>query len=294
MSAFKIKHWLSAAFVTVALAGVAHAQQPEPSDPTTGPAAASPPSGIDQPSDDAPPAGHTGETGGHVAQGAAPAHGGEAHGAPAHGGGHHYDPSQFFNFFGFDYSGKDMMNGPLGDGKMVDSHGVTYPEEESKSPPFVLMVLNFAVLLGLLAWKGGPAIQKLAAERHDEIKTALEEAAKLREQAANKLAEYETRLKDADAEIKQLVDGMRADAEADKKRILESAQRQADQMKRDAELRIAAEIEAARGALTREVTAAASAATERILREKMTAADQQKLVGSFISDIQGAAQKEAH
>jgi F-type H+-transporting ATPase subunit b len=85
---------------------------------------------------------------------------------------------------------------------------------------------------------------------------------------------------------------MRADAEADKKRILEAAERQAAQMKRDAELRIAAEIETARAVLTREVTAAATAATEQILREKLTAADQQKLVGAFIGDLQGAASRK--
>jgi F-type H+-transporting ATPase subunit b len=161
------------------------------------------------------------------------------------------------------------------------------------SAPFIFMILNFVVLLALLSKFGRPAARKLAAERHDQIKTALDEAAKLRKQAADKLAEYEAKLKAADAEIKELVEGMRVQAEADKKRILETAERQAALMKRDAELRIAAEIETARAALTREVTAAAAAATEKLLREKMTAADQQKLVGSFIGDLQGATRKEA-
>jgi F-type H+-transporting ATPase subunit b len=148
------------------------------------------------------------------------------------------------------------------------------------------MLLNFALLLGLLAWKGRPIAQKIAEDRHDLIKTALDEAARLRKQAADKLAEYETRLKDADKEIKQLVDGMRVDAENDKKRILAAAEAQAAQMKRDAELRIAAEIELARAQLTREVTAASAAATEKMLREKMTPGDQQNLVASFITGVQ--------
>lgn len=212
----------------------------------------------------------------------------------AHGG--HHDPSREFNYFGAprEHAGKDVVGGPFGDGKNFNPKtGKEVPgEEEPMSAPFIFMVLNFAILLGLLAWKGGPVARKLAADRHDQIKTALEEAAKLRKQAADKLAEYETRLKDADREITQLVEGMRADAEADKQRILETAERQAAQMKRDAELRIAAEIEIARATLTREVTAAATAATEKILREKVTAADQQKLVGTFISELQ-APRKEA-
>jgi F0F1-type ATP synthase membrane subunit b/b' len=81
---------------------------------------------------------------------------------------------------------------------------------------------------------------------------------------------------------------MRIDAENDKKRILAAAEVQAAQMKKDAEQRIAAEIEAARAMLTREVTAASAAATEKLLREKMTAGDQQNLVNAFITDVQNA------
>jgi len=205
------------------------------------------------------------------------------------------DPSKHFNFVGqkpghlFDYSGRDELGGPLGDGKMTDPEtGKVIHEEEAASPPFLFVLFNFAILLGLLIWKVRPVGEKVAVERHDLIKTALDEAARLRKEAADKLAEYETRLKAADAEIQQLVAGMRADADAEKKRILAAAEAQAAQMKRDAELRIAAEIEQARAQLTREVTAAASAATEKLLREKLTPRDQQQLVSGFISDVQSA------
>jgi F-type H+-transporting ATPase subunit b len=215
---------------------------------------------------------------------------------PPEGTGHvgdhpaHHDPTQHFNFFNFSWIGKDEFGGKLGDGKMVDEKtGVVVKEEEPMSPPFVFMVLNFLLLLGILVWKGKPAVVQMAAERHDQIKTALDEAAKLRQQAADKLAEYETKLKDADAEIKAMVDGMKKDAEADKARILDNAEKQSAQLKKDAEARIAAEIEYARAALTREVTAAATAATEKILREKMLPADQSKLVTAFINDVQAAS-----
>jgi len=232
------------------------------------------------------------------------------------GGEVHHDPTQHFNFFNFHYSGKDQWGGKFGDGKMTDpktgetaletkekvvedpvTHEKTVvrevePEEEdAMSPPFVLMLINFAILLFILAKWGGPVARKVAEERHDQIKTALDEAAKLRDQAAKRLSEYETRIKDVDSEVKKLVDGIRADAEADKKRILEAAAAQAAQMKRDAELRIAAEIDLARAALTKEVTAAAAGATEKLLREKVTGDDQNKLVATFISNV--STRKEA-
>jgi F-type H+-transporting ATPase subunit b len=217
---------------------------------------------------------------------------GEPAGEPGEGEGE-VDPSKHFNYLGiqpghlFDYSGKDELGGPLGDGKMTDlATGQTVHEEEPASPPFVFVLINFAILLGILARWGWPLAQKTARDRHDLIKTALDEAARLRQQAADKLAEYEARLKAADAEIKQLVDGMRADADKEKQRILAAAEAQAAQMARDAEQRIAAEIELARAQLTREVTAAAAAATEKLLRDKLTAGDQQMLVAGFIADVQ--------
>jgi F-type H+-transporting ATPase subunit b len=243
---------------------------------------------------------------------------GEGEATGEHGAHHAEDPSAEFNWAHdwFSYSKKDVYGGPLGDHKMVDEKGnvvmheveevVTDPatgqkkkitkmevaEEEGMSPPFLFMLLNFGLLLIIIAKYGGAAASKIASERHDQIKTALDEAAKLREQAASKLAEYETRIKDVDAEVKKLVDGIRADAEADKARILEAASRQAAQMKRDAEQRIAAEIELARATLQREVATAASGATEKLLREKVTQDDQTKLVTTFLSNV-AAQGKEA-
>ena len=212
-----------------------------------------------------------------------------------------HDHTKHFNWFGMSYRGKDQYGGKYGDGRMYDHAGNLvvddkgHPvEEEPMSAPFVFMVLNFVLLLGLLWWKGRPIATSVAVERHDLIKNALDDAAKLRKQAADKLAEYETKLKDADAEIKAMVDGMRKDAESDKARILANAERQAAQMKKDAEDRIAAEIELARARLTREVTAASALATEKLLRDKMQAGDQAKLVSSFISDLSASqpTQKE--
>jgi F-type H+-transporting ATPase subunit b len=213
---------------------------------------------------------------------------------------HHHDPTTHFNFLGSpgEHYGKDITGGKYGDGKMVDSHGNVMldgdgkPYEEEMSAPFIFMVLNFVLLLVLLSWKAKPAIEKLAADRHDQIKTALDEAAKLRKQAADRLDEYQSKLAKADAEIKAMIEGMRADAEADKKRILENADRQAAQMQKDADARIAAEIQLARTSLTREVTYAATAATEKLLKEKMTPSDQQQVISAFITGVQAAAQKD--
>ncbi|MGE5183197.1 MAG: hypothetical protein ACM31C_14100 [Acidobacteriota bacterium] len=197
------------------------------------------------------------------------------------------DPTAHFNFTNFDWRGKDEYGGPYGDGQEKLPNGTIEREEEPMSPPFVYMLINFALLLLVLGKWGAPAARKIAQDRHDQIKTALDEAKKLRDEAEQKLKDYESRIKDVDAEIAKLVEGIRADADADKKRILAAAEAQAAQMKRDAELRITAEIETARTQLAREVAIASTTATEKLLREKTTPDDQKQLVTSFISGMGG-------
>ncbi len=273
--------------------------QPEQAD---GAGSGMPEHGFAPPSDETPPLPQDNTTGDKAG---VDEHTGVGGGANANAIGEHdtkaaaHDPSKHFNFFDFGWRSKDEYGGKFGDGQMVDphtghvvldSHTGAPAKEEPMSAPFVFMVLNFLVLFAILAWKGGPIARKTAEERSDQIKNALDEAAKLRAEAESKLAELEGKLKSADAEIKAMVDGIRRDAEADKARILENAEKLAAQMKRDADSRIAAEIEAARASLTREVTDAATTATEKILREKLQSSDQSKLVSTFIADL-GSATK---
>lgn len=240
----------------------------------------------EQPHEDAVPAG---EGGGEGHEAATP------HGEGEHGeGAHHADPSTHFNYVdGIDlsYKSKDQYGGPLGDDALgPDKRPETAHEQEAPmSVPFVLVLVNFGIILVLLGWKAGPVAREMAAKRSDEIKTALDEAARLRQQAKDKLAEYSTKLKAAESEMDQMITAMRADAESERKRIIAAAEAQAAALKKDAELRIAAEIDRARHQLQREVTLAAADVAERVLREKTTPADQSKLVDAFLADVQNGA-----
>lgn len=204
-------------------------------------------------------------------------------GASAHGGdhGHAADPSAHFNWTDFGYSSKDVNGGTLEKG------------EEPMSPPFLGMLINFGVVLLILGWKVWPGLKRYTAKRHDSIKSALEEAGKLREEARAKLDQYTAQAERAEKEIDQMVAEIRAGAEAEKQRILADAQAQADAMKRDAQQRITAEINRARAELEREVVAAAIAVAERLIRDKATKSDQTELVDGFIQDIQTQADTNA-
>jgi F-type H+-transporting ATPase subunit b len=215
---------------------------------------------------------------------------GDEHAAPAaeggeHAEGHgHHEPAPPINWYHLHY-GKDAFGGPMGDGKLGTTALGPNDKEEPMSPPYLLAVLNFAILVLLLTKFGRPAARKMAETRSDQIKTALDEAARLRDAAQAKLDEYGQKLAAADAEIKQMIEGMRADAEEDRKHVIAAAEHQAAALKKEAEERIAAEIDRARHALARDVASAAATAAENLIKQKITNADQTTLVDTFISDV---------
>jgi F-type H+-transporting ATPase subunit b len=181
-------------------------------------------------------------------------------------------PPDPFNIWQLHY-GKDVYGEPI--------EGDAHP----MPPPLMFALLNFGIFVALVVWKGGPAIRRFVRQRHTDIKDALEEAAKLRDDARAVLEDHRRRLDRADAEIESLVAEIRAEAEAEKERILEQAKTQAAALEREAETRIEAELARARAALEIQVVAAAVVRAEEILREKTTPADHAGLVDGFIRDI---------
>jgi F-type H+-transporting ATPase subunit b len=201
-------------------------------------------------------------------------------GAAAPPGGHG-DPSAHFNWTDLGYKDKDVTGGPL------------EPGDEPMSPPFMFMLINFGIVLVILGWAVMPRLQRFLGARHQTIKEALEESARLREDARAKLDEYTERAKAAEREVDEMLAAIRADAEAEKQRILADAEAQAAALARDAENRIAAEIDRARAQLEREVVAVAVAVAEKLIRDKATSEDQVALVNTFIADVREQARTSA-
>ena len=161
-------------------------------------------------------------------------------------------------------------------------------KDEHKDPPLLLALVNFALLLALLGWKAAPALRDYWAKKSDSIRDGLEEGERLQKEAKAKLEEYGQRIKDVEREVDELITDIRAEAEAEKKRLLEEAEVQAKATKKAADERIAAEIARARTEIEREVVATAIRTAEKLLKDNVGAADQQKLVDGFISNMESS------
>jgi F-type H+-transporting ATPase subunit b len=145
--------------------------------------------------------------------------------------------------------------------------------------------VNFVIFL-LILWKFAlPPIQKFFAERREALLANLNEAKRLREEAAAKLSEYESKLDALDVEREALLAEYKVQGERERDRIVEDAKRQVEKLRGDAELIIAQEVKKATAMLEAQaVEQAVDIARERV-QKKLAVSGQDKLVTRYVEDL---------
>jgi F-type H+-transporting ATPase subunit b len=161
------------------------------------------------------------------------------------------------------------------------------------APPLFFALLNFVALVFLLRKLALPKIRAMSDRRHERTQRDLDEARRLHREAKERRADYQHRLEAIDREIAGVVAAIRAEAEAEVARAVRAAEEQAARLKRESEFTISQELKQLRIDLTRETTARAIAAAEKLIREKFTDADQRRLTEQFVRAIEGAGGPEA-
>src|SRR5205814_141824 len=89
-----------------------------------------------------------------------------------------------------------------------------------------------------------------------------------------------------DAEVADLIAGVRKDAEAERARIIAAAEAQAEHIRRDAEVQIQAEIARAREELSRKVAQLALAAAEALIKGALSEADHRRILDQFVNQLE--------
>src|SRR4029453_11511735 len=80
--------------------------------------------------------------------------------------------------------------------------------------PETWLAIAFVIFLGVLAYFGAHRmIMKLLYGRSDRIKAALDEARRLKDEAAELLAEYQRKRQAAEAEAQDIIEGAKAEAD---------------------------------------------------------------------------------
>jgi F-type H+-transporting ATPase subunit b len=161
--------------------------------------------------------------------------------------------------------------------------------QPGEGQPFLATLFNFLVLGLILGRFALPPIREFVKTRHETIGNEIEEARRLRAEAAAKLKEYEAKLEGIDRDIARLLQEIRAEAEAEKQRIVTAAEQQATRLRKDAELTVAQDLKRFRREIEQEVVDMAIAAATKMLAERMTDADQRGLVERYLQSLGAAA-----
>jgi len=147
-------------------------------------------------------------------------------------------------------------------------------------------VINFLVLVGLLAWvirkKANPAL----AARRAEVEKELAEAQRLRADAERRHRETATRLEKLDQEMAQIRHEMTKAGEAERDRIVAQAEEKAARMRKDTSFLIEQQIKQLRKELTQQAANAAVLAAQALLQKETTPADQDRLAEAYLTRLE--------
>ncbi len=151
------------------------------------------------------------------------------------------------------------------------------------------LTLNFLGLVIILVKFLAKPISSALIGRQVQIKEELENLQLKRDEAERSYKEFESRLAGMEKEMEGVVEKAVALAETEKKRILEEAERAAEDIKRQAEAAVMAELVDAKRSLRDEVADQAAAMAEELIVKNLTPKDQVAITEQYLDRV-GAVQ----
>ena len=145
--------------------------------------------------------------------------------------------------------------------------------------------IGFLIVFGLIFWKGGPAIKGMWNGRIERIRAELETAETARAEAEAKLAKVDADIANADAERRRILDEARETASSLKAQIIAKAGTDAA----DLRARGAADVEGAKAQassdLQAEIAALALGAAEKVVANSLDSSTQAELIENYIQKV---------
>jgi len=148
-----------------------------------------------------------------------------------------------------------------------------------------LSTINLLIFLWVLARYVMPSVRTWVSERQSRVVKELEEAATAKAEALRLKAEWEARLAGLDRTIEEMRTQARQDAERERDRIVATAHKTAETIRRDAERAAAYEVRRTQEQLRAELVRQALRAAEEQARVRWTAADQERFVAEFLTRV---------
>jgi F-type H+-transporting ATPase subunit b len=147
-------------------------------------------------------------------------------------------------------------------------------------------VLNFVILVAALFFILRKPVSTALGSRIDGIKKQLADLEGQKEAAEKKLAEYSDKLSELEKEAENIVADYIKQGNEAKARILKEAEASAEKLQAQARRNIEYEFDQAKKQLQAEVLEKSLAKAEGIIKEKISADDQNRLVDEYLEKVE--------
>jgi len=176
-----------------------------------------------------------------------------------------------------------------GDHGAAAGHAVHDSLSPAKLKDLGLRVMNFVALMIILIKFGAKPIGSALSGRRKQVKEDLESLEAKKAEAERSYKEFSAKLASVEKDVDQIVEKAIAQAEIEKVKIIERAEKMAEDIKRQAQMAVANEVTAARRMLKNEIADKAAVMAEALIVKNLTVDDQVKIVEDYLDKV-GAIQ----
>ncbi len=146
-------------------------------------------------------------------------------------------------------------------------------------------VINFLLLVVGLYFVWKKVLCVALDKRQADIKKAISEAARVKEEAEKAAVQYREQLANLESRLASITEELRLEGEEEKRRIIEEAKKAAERIKEQAKVSAGQEVKKAQIEIRAEVAELAVRLARDIIKGELKPEDQQRLIKDYISNL---------
>jgi F-type H+-transporting ATPase subunit b len=150
---------------------------------------------------------------------------------------------------------------------------------------YIFQIVNFIILLAILFKFLRTPLKGYLEKRHNQVREELEKARELSAAADAAYKRAQDRLENLENEVKEIREQMLHEVAEEKTRLMEEAEKKAEQIRVQAQQGLYEEIAQIKKQLERNLSLEALTLAEKIIKERITEKDQKHLIDQFIQRI---------
>jgi len=153
------------------------------------------------------------------------------------------------------------------------------------SVTFIITIINITILFLILRGILFKPVTKLMADRAKRVQDSIDQAEKDRVEARKMLADYEDKLKNADAEAQKILKSMRETAERQSEMIVAEGKKEAANIVATTRKQLDAEYQAALAKFRLEAAALVIAASAKLAARDFSGDDNRRYVNMLLDEL---------